>query len=93
MLPGWDVFGVIAGERVLVEDGAVAAVEQSRIVVDAGHKSCTVSRNGITRVRQELAGQRIDWNRGQVRATESHNFYSPNKHNQRVKIGRHLLHL
>jgi len=72
-----DVIGVIASERVLVENTSVAAVDDARVVVDASHQTAARIWSGhrVTRERRELARQRVGRQTGHFRAPESHHFF------------------
>ena len=77
-LPFRDVIGVIAAERVLVEDTSVAAVDDARVIVDASHQTGASVWSGhrVARERGELARQRVGWKTGHVGAPESDHFCS-----------------
>ncbi len=87
------VFGIDAGQRGLVEDGAVAAVHETRVVVDAGDElgralAGARRRHGEARVRQEQPRQRFHGDRRQIGAPETDHLCSrPPKRNTQSLTG------
>jgi hypothetical protein len=75
-----NVSRVFASERVLIENGAIAAGNEAWVAVDAGDEAMTFSRNRVPGEGPKFVGERVGFNL--VWALESNDLCS-------LKVGKY----